>query len=262
MKTFSNPLWKPILCLAAALLIAGCVTTETVTIKTVPEGASVSTGGAAAIPSPATQKLEFNTSSTKIEAKAHLDGYQDGSVQIGSAQKEYTIIHARSLLQAPDNGCSRQYFSSGLPQNTPRDQIAIAPPGLEKLPAFDRIEIALQFCSVADFWETNHQDESPGRGPDKAFRNPAPAAAVIPGSPANPGLCSSRAVEVWWPELPATSPSFCAICAPAGRSSSLEAMSPLATIKGAREITVFTYTQKRKEVIFMRLTFWAKHSEL
>src|ERR1035441_7761819 len=91
MKTFSNPLWKPILALAAALFIAGCVTTETVTIKTVPEGASVSIGGAAAISSPATQKLVFETSSTKIEAKAHLDGYQEGSVQIGSAQKEYTI---------------------------------------------------------------------------------------------------------------------------------------------------------------------------
>src|SRR5665213_2256778 len=81
----------PLLFLAAALFIAGCTTTKTVTIKTVPEGAPVSIGGAAAIPSPVTQKLEFNTKSSKIEAKAHLDGYQDGSVQIESAQKEYTI---------------------------------------------------------------------------------------------------------------------------------------------------------------------------
>ena len=73
------------------MFIAGCVTTETVTIKTEPAGAPVSIGGAAAIRSPVTQKLEFETSSTKIEARAHLDGYQDGSVQIGPAQKEYTI---------------------------------------------------------------------------------------------------------------------------------------------------------------------------
>jgi hypothetical protein len=33
-------------------------------------------------------------------------------------------IHARSLLQASDNGCPRQNSSSGLPQNTPRDRTA------------------------------------------------------------------------------------------------------------------------------------------
>jgi hypothetical protein len=49
------------------------------------------------------------------------------------------------------------------------------------------------------------------------------------------------------PELPATSPSFCAICAPASRSSSLEAYSPLATVAGARKKTVFTYTQKTQK---------------
>lgn len=66
-------------------------------------------------------------------------------------------------------------------------QTAIVPPGLEKLPAFGPIEIARQFCSMAGFSGTNHQDESPGHGPDKTFRSPAPAAAVIPSSPASPG---------------------------------------------------------------------------
>src|ERR1035437_7249186 len=94
MKTFSNPLWKPILALAAALFIAGCVTTETVTIKTVPEGAMVSIDGAEAGPSPVTQTLNVNPSSKTFAATAHLNGYQDGSKQIDyqpSAQKEYTI---------------------------------------------------------------------------------------------------------------------------------------------------------------------------
>jgi hypothetical protein len=49
------------------------------------------------------------------------------------------------------------------------------------------------------------------------------------------------------PELPATSPSFCAIYAPAGRLSSLKALSPLATVTGTREKTVFTYTQMAQQ---------------
>jgi len=94
MKTFANPPWKPILCLAAALFIAGCTTTKTVTIKTVPEHATVAIDGAEAGPSPVTQKLEFNPSSKTFAATAHLNGYQDGLIQIddqSSAQKEYTI---------------------------------------------------------------------------------------------------------------------------------------------------------------------------
>jgi hypothetical protein len=122
-------------------------------------------------------------------------------------------------------------------------QTAIAPLGLEKLPAFGRIEIASRFCSMADCLGTILQGGHPERGTDKAFRNPAPGAAAIPGSPANPGLCSSRVVGVWSPELPATSPSFCAISAPASRSSSLAALSPLATVTELRENAVFTYTQ-------------------
>jgi hypothetical protein len=122
-------------------------------------------------------------------------------------------------------------------------QTAIAPLGLERLPAFGRIEIASRFCSMAERLGTILQGGHPEHGTDKAFRNPAPGAAAIPGSPANPGLCSSRAVGVWWPELPATSPSFCAIFAPASRSSSLAALSPLATVTEMRENAVFTYTQ-------------------
>jgi hypothetical protein len=94
MKTISNPLWKPIVALAAALFIAGCATTKTVTIKTVPERATVSIDGAEAGPSPVTQTLKFEPSTKTFAATARLNGYQDGSIQIGylpSAQKEYTI---------------------------------------------------------------------------------------------------------------------------------------------------------------------------
>ncbi len=76
------------------MFIAGCATTKTVTIKTVPEHATVSIDGAEAGPSPVTQTLDFNPSSKTFEATARLNGYQDGSIQIGyqpSAQKEYTI---------------------------------------------------------------------------------------------------------------------------------------------------------------------------
>ncbi|HEY5233519.1 MAG TPA: PEGA domain-containing protein [Verrucomicrobiae bacterium] len=89
-----NSLWKPLLVLAAASLMAGCATTKIVTIKTVPENATVSIGGAAAVPGQVNQKLTFNPSSATIEATAHLDGYQDGSIQISyepSKQKKYLI---------------------------------------------------------------------------------------------------------------------------------------------------------------------------
>jgi hypothetical protein len=98
MKTLSNPLWKPILALAAASFIAGCTTTKTVTIKTVPEHAAISIDGAKVGPSPVTQTLNFNPSSKTFEASARLNGYQGGSIQIGyqpSAQMEYTIQLSR-----------------------------------------------------------------------------------------------------------------------------------------------------------------------
>jgi Tol biopolymer transport system component len=93
-----NSLWKPLLVLAAASLMAGCATTKTVTITTVPENATVSIGGAAAVPGPVKQKLTFNPSSATIEATAHLDGYQDGSIQIAyepPKQMEYIIQLSR-----------------------------------------------------------------------------------------------------------------------------------------------------------------------
>ena len=84
----------PLLFLAAALCITGCTTTKIVTIKTVPDRATVSIDGAEAGSSPVTRTLDFNPSSKTFAATAHLKGYQDGSIQIGdqpSAQKEYTI---------------------------------------------------------------------------------------------------------------------------------------------------------------------------
>jgi len=116
-------------------------------------------------------------------------------------------------------------------------------PALEKSPVFGRLGTARQFCPAADSWGTGLPSGRPGRGQNKAFHNPAPAAAAIPSSPANPGLCSSRAVAVSWPIHLATSLSWCAISSPANRSNSLGALSPLATVAWRRGNTVFTHTQ-------------------
>lgn len=115
-----------------------------------------------------------------------------------------------------------------------------------KWPAFVRFEIAHRSCSTADFWERGLPNARPGRGRNKATRSPAPAAAAIPDWPANPGLYSSRAVEVLWPRFPATSPFSCAISSPANQPNSLMALSPLATVAARRRKAVFTHTQKEK----------------
>jgi len=119
----------------------------------------------------------------------------------------------------------------------------IVQPALEKLPVFGRLGIARRFCPAVGFWGTSLPSGRPRRAQNRAFRNPALCAAAIPSSPANPGLCSSRAVAVSWPRHPATSLSWCAISSPANQSNFLGALSPLATVAGQRENTVFTHTQ-------------------
>ncbi len=89
-----NSFWKPLLFMAVASLICGCAITKTVTIKTVPDNATVSIDGATAGSSPVTHTLNFNPSSQTFEATAHLNGYQDGSARISykpTSQKEYLI---------------------------------------------------------------------------------------------------------------------------------------------------------------------------
>ena len=113
----------------------------------------------------------------------------------------------------------------------------------EKLPAFRRIEIANRSCSTADFWETNLRAGRPKRGPDKAFHSPAPCAAAIPGWPANPDLCSSRAIGALRPRLPATSLSLRAVFAPALRLNFSGLLSPCMTVRREGFKTVFTHTQ-------------------
>ena len=117
-------------------------------------------------------------------------------------------------------------------------------------PAADQTEIANRLCSRADFWGTGLQAGHPRRGPDKAFRNPAPCAVATPDLPANRARYSSRAVEVSSQGLPATNPFFCAIFALASRSNSFEALSPLKTVAGMRENNVFTYTHCHEKIIY------------
>ena len=115
--------------------------------------------------------------------------------------------------------------------------------GSEKSPVCQPIEIAPRFYLTADSSEINHQGESPRHEPNRTFRNPALCAAVIRDWPGNPGLCSSRAVEVWWPELPATSPFLCATSSPAGRSNSWGCPSRPTTVMRTHRKCVFTQTQ-------------------
>jgi len=136
----------------------------------------------------------------------------------------------------------------------------IFPLGLEKLPVFGPIGIASRFCSSAGFWGTSLQRGRPRRGPDTAFHNPALCAVAIPSWPANPGLCSSHAVEVSWPEFLATTLSFCAIFAPAGQSNSLRASSPLATVTAALKKAVSTHTQMTHEFFIFPLAVWARNA--
>jgi hypothetical protein len=128
--------------------------------------------------------------------------------------------------------------------------------GLEKSPIFDPTEIASRFCSSAGFWGTGLQGEHPGRERDKAFRNPALCAVAIPSWPANPGLCSSRAVAASSPAIPATSLSLCAVFALAGQSNSLSALSPLATVTGTLKFAVFTRTQTTHGFCIFPLAVW------
>jgi len=114
---------------------------------------------------------------------------------------------------------------------------------LEKWPAFDRLGIEHRSCPSAGFWETNPPGGRPTHALCTAFHNQAPAAAAIPSWQANPGLCSSRAIEFLRPELPATSPFLCATSAPAGRSNSLQRESPPATVTRTGRFLVFTHTQ-------------------
>ena len=124
-----------------------------------------------------------------------------------------------------------------------------------KSPIFQPIEIASRFCLRADFWEINLQGGHPTREPDKAFHNPAPAAAAIPSWPANPGLYSSHAVEVSWPAPLATNPFLLAVFSLVGRSNSLGCPSRAVTVTRARANTVFTHTQATQRFNKIALVF-------
>lgn len=124
-----------------------------------------------------------------------------------------------------------------------RSTTIIARHGWGRPPASRRIGTARRFCSTPVSEGTNPQLGRPRRAPDKAFHNRALCAAAIPDSPASRGLCSSRAVAVSWPELPATSPFLHAVFSPAGQSDSLECPSRTATVACLWLKYVFTLTQ-------------------
>ena len=79
------------------LSITGCAT-KTVTIKTVPESATVFINNSEAGVSPVTRKLKFKPRSQEFDVRARQSGYQEGAIKIGyepANQKEYTIALGR-----------------------------------------------------------------------------------------------------------------------------------------------------------------------
>lgn len=125
-----------------------------------------------------------------------------------------------------------------------------------KLPVFRQTETAPRFCLTADSVGINLPAGRPKRAPSKVSRNPALCDAAIPNWPTNPGLCPSRAVAVWWPKYPATSPSSCAISAPASRLNSLGSLSPPPTVGQAERKSVFTHTQTTQKCYIFPLAIW------
>lgn len=80
------------------LSITGCTTTKTVTIKTVPESATVFINNSEAGVSSVTRKLKFKPRSQEFDVRARQSGYQEGAIKIGyepAKQKEYIIALRR-----------------------------------------------------------------------------------------------------------------------------------------------------------------------
>lgn len=122
-------------------------------------------------------------------------------------------------------------------------------PASERSRIFVRLGIPRQSCLSGDFWETGLPCGFPGHEQGKAFHNPAPAAAEIPGWPVNPGLCSNRAIAAWLPEFPATSPFSRAISALVGRSDFLGCQSQPGTVARPGRKTVFTRTHSWHAIV-------------
>jgi len=115
----------------------------------------------------------------------------------------------------------------------------------EKSRASVRPEIVRRSFPLAGSWERGRPIGRQEREPDKASRNPARAVAGIPGWPANPGLCSSRAIGALSPEIPATTPFSFAIFAPGARPNFLGCPSLPVTLAWTNRKSVFTHTQKK-----------------
>ena len=123
-----------------------------------------------------------------------------------------------------------------------RQARAIARPWLGKGRVCPRIETEPQFCSTPGVWGANPPCEPGVHEPNRAFRSLALGAAAIPGSPANHGLYSTRAIGVSWRAFLGTSPFLSAIFAPAGQPNSLRASSPSPILAAFVRNTVFTRT--------------------
>jgi len=84
-----NYLIRCLLAVAAASLLAGCVT-KTVVIKSSPEGATIFLDGQQAGIAPLTKDLKFKPTGIVYEVTARLNGYQDGQTSIAYEPRKQT----------------------------------------------------------------------------------------------------------------------------------------------------------------------------
>lgn len=113
------------------LSITGCGTTKTVTIRTVPESATVFIDNFEAGVSPVTRKLEFKPKSQEIDVSARHSGYQEGAIKIGYApakQTEYTIALGRlqKTIRLGSDPTGANVFLNGQPAGiTPLTKVVV-----------------------------------------------------------------------------------------------------------------------------------------
>jgi hypothetical protein len=112
--------WKGLRYAPVLMLLAGCVTTKTVVIKTVPESAKVLVNSAEIGTSPVTNKLTFASGTQVFEVVARRPGYQDGSIQLSledAKTREHTVHlgRAQKTIRLQSEPVGATVFLNGQP---------------------------------------------------------------------------------------------------------------------------------------------------
>jgi hypothetical protein len=105
---------------AAMALLAGCATTRTVVIKTMPERAKVLVNNTEIGTSPVTNKLTFASKSEVFDVVAQLPGYQDGSLRMsyedaGTRDHVIKLGRAQKTVRLQSEPTGATVFLNGQP---------------------------------------------------------------------------------------------------------------------------------------------------